>query len=162
MGHNLAIIKRFTVLALSLWNLVKIITSWVGYIGWISAYLHQKCRFFFINGNFLRPVTNFGYIPLLSSPCLNLHINNILVQTQCKLSDEILQPIEWINFESNNCKLLSLKLNNRHKSYVTQSLSFFTCIFESFLYENSYRFETFYSKGVLVFPSILQFTLTAI
>ena len=47
LGQNMAISKKSTVFVLRLWNLVKIITPWIGNIGQISAELDQKCRFSF-------------------------------------------------------------------------------------------------------------------
>ena len=58
LSQDLAITIKFTVFTLRSWNLVKMITSWVGNIDWISAWLGQNCGLFTISqnlwlGNFL-------------------------------------------------------------------------------------------------------------
>ena len=46
LAKNLAINKKSTIVVQSLWNLVKIFTSWVLYVTRISAWLDQNCGFF--------------------------------------------------------------------------------------------------------------------
>ena len=45
LAKNLAINKKSLIVVQSLWNLVKIFTSWVLYVVGISAWLDQNCGF---------------------------------------------------------------------------------------------------------------------
>ena len=46
LAQNSSITKKSTDFCQSLWNLTKIISSWVSQIAWISAWLDKNCRFF--------------------------------------------------------------------------------------------------------------------
>ena len=45
LALKLAKSKKSTNFSLSLWNLAKIASSWVGSIAWITAWLAENCRF---------------------------------------------------------------------------------------------------------------------